>query len=57
MNHNLWVATRTVLPPKIITQELRQAREKWYRQNPWRPDWDAEAVQQKAAYLCIQSSR
>ena len=40
--------------PEHVTPELKQLRAEWYASNPSKPDWNANAVQQRAAFLCLR---
>lgn len=51
--------SRPVKPPKPehVTPELRKLRAEWYASNPAKPDWNANAEQQRAAFLTLREQR
>ncbi len=57
MNHQLWVQSRTAIPPKGVTPELAEMRWKWYATNPWRVDWAVVAEQQWSAGVAMLEAR
>jgi len=57
MNHQVWVQTRTAIPPRFVTPELAEMRRKWYAQNPWKTDWDVVSEQQRSANLCLKGTQ
>ena len=46
--------TTPAKPPKQVTPALATLRAEWYAGNPAQPDWNANAVQQRAAFLTLR---
>lgn len=40
--------------PEQVTPALAKLRQEWYGSNPAKPDWNATAEQQRAAWLTLR---